>query len=337
MGSAASFWELLVPASGEISEGLTNFLWETGALGVVEEETPGSALRLRAFFPETTNPSTLTTTIGGYLSGLRALGFPVPGEPILTPLREEAWAEAWRQAFAPRAVGRRLLIAPPWEIPPQSDGRRLVVIEPGRAFGTGNHASTLGCLVLLERSLERGRAARALDIGTGTGILAIAAIVLGVSGVTALDTDPDAVLAARANVERNGLGGRIDCRLEGLAEHHGSPVPLILANLLAGSHVALAAHYRRLSLPGAHLILGGVLTDESPEIQDTMASHGFVHLETFEEEDWVTLLLSAAGTRPLGTPAAGAGTRPLGTPAARASTRHAGQGGGRGVSPGAHP
>lgn len=325
MGSAASFWELLVPASGEISEGLTNFLWETGALGVVEEETPGSALRLRAFFPETTNPSTLTTTIGGYLSGLRALGFPVPGEPILTPLREEAWAEAWRQAFAPRAVGRRLLIAPPWEIPPQSDGRRLVVIEPGRAFGTGNHASTLGCLVLLERSLERHRAARAIDIGTGTGILAIAAIVLGVSGVTALDTDPDAVLAARANVERNGVGERINCRLEGPEDLHGSPAPLILANLLARSHAALAAHYRRLSLPGAHLILGGILADESPEVQDTMASHGFVHLETFEEEGWISLLLlSEAGTRAGASPASGAGAPsayPWGGRAARPGAR----------------
>ena len=306
----------MVPASGEISEGLTNFLWETGALGVVEEETSGSPLRLRAFFPETTNPSSLTATIGEYLSGLRTLGFPVPGEPTLTPLRDEAWAEAWRQAFAPRAVGRRLLIAPPWEIPPSSDGRRLVLIEPGRAFGTGNHASTLGCLILLERSLERCSAERALDIGTGTGILAIAAVVLGVSSVTALDTDPDAVLAARASIERNGLGERIDCRLEGPENHHGSPVPLILANLLAQSHAALAAHYRRLSLPGAHLILGGILTDERQGVQDTMASHGFVHLETLEEDGWAALLLSAeAGTRASATPASGAGTWPVGTPA----------------------
>jgi len=326
LGSAASFWELVVPASGEISEGLTNFLWETGALGVVEEEAPRGASRLRAFFPETANPSGLTAIVNGYLSGLRALGFPVPGEPALSPLREEPWAEAWRRAFAPRAVGRRLLIAPPWEIPPPSGGRRLVVIEPGRAFGTGNHASTLGCLTLLERSLERRGAAQALDIGTGTGILAIAAAVLGVSSVRALDTDPDAVLAARCNVERNGLGERIDCRLEGAEDLHSAPVALIVANLLARSHAALATHYRRLSTPGAHLILGGILTDECPAVQNGLASHGFVHLETLEEEGWVSLLLSA-----------GAGPRPVGAPASRASARHAGGGGGRGASPGAPP
>ena len=292
-----SFWELVVPTSPETSEGVTNFLWETGALGVVEEETPELAPRLRAFFPATANPSWLTRTINGYLSGLRALGFPAPGEPAVTPLLEEVWAEAWRQTFAPRAVGERLLIVPPWEIPPLNAGQRLVVIEPGRAFGTGNHASTLGCLTLLESSLNSRPVARALDIGTGTGILAIAAAVLGVPTVVALDTDPDAIAAARGNVERNGLDWRIVCLLAGPEDFRGSQAPLILANLLASSHTALGAHYGRLSAPGACLILGGILAEERQAVADAMASHGFAHLETFEEEGWISLLLGARGGR----------------------------------------
>lgn len=293
----ASFWELVVPTSGETSEGLTNFLWERGALGVVEEETPGGAARLRAFFSDGADPNHLTAAIRDYLAGLSALGFPVPGEPTATQLLEEAWQHAWRQAFTPRAVGERLLIAPPWEIPSPTDGRRLVVIEPGRAFGTGNHASTLGCLTLLEVCLKRRPAAGALDIGTGTGILAIAAAVLGVPTVTALDTDPDAVTAARGNVVRNGLGGRIDCRLESPEDLLAPPTSLILANLLAHTHRALGAHYGRLSAPGAHLILGGILSEERQEVVAAMAAHEFVHLETFEQEGWDSLLLTLRGGR----------------------------------------
>jgi ribosomal protein L11 methyltransferase len=286
------FWEVVVLASPETSEGLTNLLWETGAMGVVEEETPGWSPRLRAFFPGTANPNQLTATISGYVSGLRALGFWAPGEPVAIPLQEEMWAEAWRQTFVPRAVGQRLLVAPPWEIPPLGDGRRLVVIEPGQAFGTGNHASTLGCLTLLESSLDDRPVARALDIGTGTGILAIAAAVLGVPTATALDTDPHAIIAARGNIERNGLGGRIDCRLDGPETFLGPPAPLILANLLAPSHRALGTHYGRLSSPGAHLILGGILTEEREGVVEAMASHGFVQREAHEQEGWVSLLLA---------------------------------------------
>lgn len=288
----ASFWEVVVPASPAASEGLTNLLWESGALGVVEEDNPGGELRLRAFFPETANPAALTATVSDYLSGLRMLGFPVPGEPAVTPRLEEAWAEAWRQAFAPRALGARLLIAPPWEIPPLEDERRLVVIEPGRAFGTGNHATTLGCLTLLERSLGHRPAAWALDIGTGTGILAIAAAVLGVPMVSALDTDPDAVAAAMGNVARNGLDGRIECRLGSPEDFPGPPAPLILANLLAPTHRSVAAHYRRLSLPGAHLVLGGILADERQDVLDAMGHHAFAQLETVEQDGWVSLLLT---------------------------------------------
>ena len=204
------FWELTVPASAEVSEGLTNFLWEQGALGVVEEETPASPPRLRAFFPEATSSTTLSRAVSDYLASLRALGLQVNGgEPQVAPLLDEPWAEAWRQAFSPQRVGRRLLIVPPWETPTAKTGRRTIIIEPGRAFGTGTHGSTQGCLLLLEGLLDRSPVTHALDIGTGTGILAIAAGALGVPRVTALDTDPDAVTAAKANAARNGMAEEI--------------------------------------------------------------------------------------------------------------------------------
>ncbi len=285
-----AFWELTVSTSAEVCEGLTNFLWEQGALGVVEEEVPPQPPRLRAFFPEATSSPALCQAVSNYLASLRALGLTVNGgEPLVAPLLDEAWAEAWRQAFTPQRVGRRLLIIPPWETPATENGLRTIIIEPGRAFGTGTHGSTRGCLALLEALLDRQPVAHALDIGTGTGILAIAAAVLGVQRVTALDTDPDAAMAAGANIGLNGLGERITCALADAASVKGPALDLVLANLLADSHLTLAPRYRRLVSPAGHLILGGLLADEAVKIQGALGDHGFTPDGAAEIDGWVAL------------------------------------------------
>jgi ribosomal protein L11 methyltransferase len=284
------YWELTVPVSPGVSEGLTNFLWEEGALGVVEEEAPGALPRLRAFFPEVASSATLARRVTGYLDALRALGFPVDGEgPVVLPRLDEPWAEAWRQAFAPQLVGRRLLVAPPWDAPSEA-GRVTVVIEPGRAFGTGTHGSTRGCLLLLERALGAGVPPEALDLGAGTGILAIAAHALGVPRVMALDTDPDAVAAARANARLNGAAEQITCALADAAGVQGR-FGLILANLLAASHLSLGPEYRRLLAPGGRLILGGILPDEAGDVGAALAGLGFRPEDEVLVEGWASLLL----------------------------------------------
>ena len=290
------FWELTVPTSADVSEGLTNFLWEQGALGVVEEETPGALPRLRAFFPEVTSSTALCRAVNHYLTSLRALGLSVDGgRPVVAPLLDEPWAEAWRQAFVPQRVGRRLLIVPPWERPAADHGLTTIVIEPGRAFGTGTHGSTQGCLLLLEALLDRDPVARALDLGTGTGILAIAAAALGVPEVTALDTDPDAVAAAEANALKNGVRERIRCALADTAGVEAPAFPLILANLLTGSHLTHAPEYRRLLSPGGHLILGGILSDEAESVGWALAEHDFALAERTDVDGWASLLLYLGG------------------------------------------
>jgi len=188
--SSSRYWELTVGAPADLSEGLTNLVWELGALGVVEEEQPGRAPRLRAFFPETARASVLEQSVRDYLDGLRELGFaPARDSDVsVVALADENWHEAWRVHFTPQRVGRRLVIAPPWETP--AAGSRLVItIEPGRAFGTGHHGSTLGCLEAVEAAVEAEGPRRMIDLGTGSGILAIAAARLGVDGVLAVDDD----------------------------------------------------------------------------------------------------------------------------------------------------
>jgi ribosomal protein L11 methyltransferase len=291
-----AFWQLTVPSSPDTSEGLTNFLWEQGALGVVEEESPATKPRLRAFFPDSTSSTALVSSTRSYVADLAALGFTAaPGDVEISPLLEEAWASAWQQSFPPRAVGRRLWVRPPWETA-DAPGRVSVVIEPGRAFGTGHHGSTEGCLALLDRAVGDAAPPRALDIGIGTGILAVAAIKLGVASVIGLDVDPDAVAAARVNASRNACADRLEVRMEEPESLRDAlPFPLVLANLLAHTHLALSSQYRRLVAPGGALILGGILEHEDSGVVTALVTAGFALRETLVIEGWSSLLLEASG------------------------------------------
>ena len=289
---SADYWAVVVTLDREAADAVANFLWEAGAIGVVEEDVSDCA-RLRAFFPPGSDPEPTGRRVTGYLDALRGLALPVgPGVVEITTVPAEAWAEAWREHFRPLPVGHRLLVAPPWAIPADAGGRLVVVIEPGRAFGTGAHATTRGCLELLERALVAAPAARVLDIGTGSGILAIAAARLGVPAVVALDVDPDAVAAAAANAGRNGVGERVRVEATGAEEWAGSPAPLVLANLLGTTLVALAPALARACATPGRLVAGGLLAAETPAVTAALAGSGFVLAEAVEHEGWSSLLLA---------------------------------------------
>jgi ribosomal protein L11 methyltransferase len=287
------FWQLTLPASADNSDALTNFLWELGALGVVEEEIPGLPPRLRAFFAESMSSTRLLAAVQDYQASLRSLGFAVESHATeITPLLDEAWASAWQQSFPAREVGRRLLVLPPWIEPPPGSDRSTVIIEPGRAFGTGHHGTTEGCLVLLEEALAATPNAPTLDIGTGTGILAVAALKLGAPTVLAIDVDPDAVSATQVNAGRNGCAG-LTVRLAEPQEVAGR-FPLVLANLLTHTHLALASQYARLVAPGGSLVLGGMLQDEDDRVSLALAAAGFTTRSRLALEGWASLRLEAA-------------------------------------------
>jgi ribosomal protein L11 methyltransferase len=290
-----AFWQLTVATLPETTDGLTNFLWEQGALGVVEEESPTEAPRLRAFFPDTASSTELLRAVTAYRASLSAMGLPVaPAEAEIGPLLEEAWSQAWQLSFPPREIGRRLLVVPPWERGDGGGGRRRVIIEPGRAFGTGHHGSTEGCLVLLDEALAARPGGAVLDIGTGTGILAVAAIKLGAAHVRAIDVDPDAVTAARKNAEANDCGDGITIECRGPEElPAGLRWPVVVANLLAHSHLTLAAQYGRLLDAGGRLILGGILADEDARVIAALEAAGCVLERRLVLEGWSSLLLSA--------------------------------------------
>jgi ribosomal protein L11 methyltransferase len=289
----SAYAELTVDAGEEATEALTNFLWELGAVGVVEETVADSPARLRAFFPATLDSEALLSRVDTYLGGLRTLGLAAGPRARLEPLADADWAAAWREHFRPVAVGRALVVAPPWEIPAGSD-RLILAIEPGRAFGTGHHGTTAGCLELLEALVVDEHPARAIDLGTGSGILAVAAARLGVADVLACDTDPDAVAATLTNASRNGVEGSVRAVVADAATLTAEPAPLVLANLLAAAHHALAPRYRHLVAADGALVLGGLLDAEADAVTAALAAHGFRRETGRSLEGWTSLVLRHA-------------------------------------------
>ena len=287
-----AFWQLTVPSSPESADGLTNFLWEQGALGVVEEETPPDPATLRAFFPETAS----STRAHDRRPGVLRLA------PLTRSVRGRGRARD--QSPAGRGVGKRLatVLSPAGDrgAPPRTaalgrhrraHGRLVLIIEPGRAFGTGHHGSTEGCLVLLERALADRSGARVLDIGTGSGILAVAAVKLGAIAVLGIDVDPDATSAAQANAARNGCGDRIELALAGPETLTGEVFPVVVANLLTHTHLALAPIYARLVAPGGALVLGGILAEEDAQVTGAVEAIGFIQHDRLVLEGWSSLRL----------------------------------------------
>jgi ribosomal protein L11 methyltransferase len=290
------FWAAAVSVDPEAADAVANFLWEAGAAGVVEEPADG-VTRLVAFYPPGTPAAALRERVADHLATLRALALAVgPGTVEVTPVADEAWADAWRAHFRPTPVGQRLLVCPPWDVPARPPGaRRAIVIEPGRAFGTGSHATTRGCLELTERALAEERAERVLDVGTGSGILAIAAACLGADRVVALDLDPDAVLAARGNAQVNGVGDRVRVELAGLEAWPGEDHDLVLANLLGPALMTLAPAIGGVAASRARLVVGGLLVHEMPAVVAAFAPDGFRLVDVIERDGWASLRLARGG------------------------------------------
>ncbi len=214
---------------------------------------------------------------------------PLP-RPRFRYLEEETWAEAWKRHYRPTPVGARLVIRPPWAAADPGD-RIPILIDPGMAFGTGIHPTTRLCLEALERHLRPG--AQVVDLGCGSGILAIAAARLGAARAYACDIDPVAVRAARVNVGRNGVADRVLVEEGSLAwVLRRPPADLLLANILAGVLQKMLEQGLAEALrPGGKAVLSGVLADQAADLLVTCRRHGLRHVETLGMADWRALVV----------------------------------------------
>ncbi len=213
--------------------------------------------------------------------------YPLP-TPEFRELTEDDWANAWKKHYHVLRVGQRIVIKPPWqEHQPQPD-EVVIELDPGMAFGTGLHPTTRMCLRALEEHLKLG--ARVLDLGTGSGILAIAAAKLGAGCVLALDNDPLAVKAAQANVQSNGVQNVVTVELGSLDKAAGES-DLVLVNILARVIVELADQglVDRVG-PTGLMILAGIIEGQEAEVVAALREGGLEIAERRQEKDWVTLI-----------------------------------------------
>jgi len=273
---------LTITAAADLADPLASFLLDRGAPGLQTEDA-GGAVRIVAHFAGAAPLAELEV----FVDALRDL-YPHAPRPLLAvdAVADEAWAENWKQHFPPLSIGERLFVHPPW-IADRPPGRIAIALDPGMAFGTGHHPSTRGCLVLLERALAGMRGARVLDLGTGSGLLAIAAAKLGAGEVWAIDTDPEACAVADANAQVNQVGDAIRIAAD-LAAVPGR-FDVIAANLLAGLLVDLAAEIAAHLQPGGLAIGAGLLLAEIPTVRQAWRAAALADDGELDEDGWVAL------------------------------------------------
>jgi ribosomal protein L11 methyltransferase len=270
-------------ASFLADEGVTTLV--TGVRDAAASPTPGRTT-LEAHVPEA-RAATIADALARWLRSLAQIEPAAAVARVTTaPLPAVDWEAVFRRHHRPVVVGTRLLVAPPWDVP-AAPGREVIVIEPGMAFGTGQHETTSTCLEEIEVAVAGGAVRWALDVGTGTGVLAAALARLGVPHVVALDTDPAVLSLARANLRRNRAGAVT--LLAGGVDAVGGRFDLVVANLLADILVADARALAGAVAPGGRLVVSGLLDTQAAAVAAAFA--GLRLTATRAAGPWRTLRL----------------------------------------------
>lgn len=253
---------------------------------------------LEAYFNHISNPELARLREKLEQAGMLVEGGDDPGAHrngiISVPVRrviDPGWATLWMHRFGPFRVGKRFLIVPPWRRESEA-GRTTIVIEPAQAFGTGHHPTTAGALRAIENRLRTHQPGAMLDAGTGSGVLAIAAALLGARNVMAIDVDAIALENARANARLNGVEKSIRFSSVPLKSIHRH-FDFITANILSHTLIELAPHLKRILAPGGRLVLGGFLADEADEVI-SLYRGDLRCLSIKTHRGWTTALLARA-------------------------------------------
>jgi ribosomal protein L11 methyltransferase len=227
-------------------------------------------------------------TVSEALGHLQAFGLRPIGELQARFVDEADWAEAWKEHFHVLRIGRRMVIKPSWRRHRRTGDEVVIDLDPGMAFGTGLHPTTRLCLVALEERAARGPLGRALDVGCGSGILSIAAVLLGATRARGLDIDPIAIQATEANARHNRVGKRVRAR-EGTLPSGEGPFDLVLANLIAGVLIELGDALAAELVPGGTLIASGIFVDREADTRAALEGAGLRIVGRWHESDWVAL------------------------------------------------
>ncbi len=284
--------EISLQADPALHEPLSSFLFDLGCTGVVSEDFHDRTLK--AYLPFQQDLEEIRNRIALYLQDLKEIFPEVPSPKLrFNKVDDQDWSLNWRRFFRPARVTPTLLILPAWEPVPETGSGHIILMDPGPAFGTGQHPTTRMCLEAMERVRLRRRWTL-LDVGTGSGILAIYGIKLGAEKVMAIDTDPEAIRWAGENMRLNRVAGSIDLS-PGPVEQVREEFSLVCANLILGEIVRLMPCFSRLVEAGGGLVLSGILKSQVREVSGSLYRHGLQEYETLHREEWacVTALKGA--------------------------------------------
>jgi len=297
---------LTVETRREAIDAVTQFFLAHGSLGMAYDEhlfgpdgdpadplpPPAKVTKLTAYFPWESSLHDLKQSFLDFLPVLDdSFGSGTGSFVSAAEITDFGWAEKWKEHFKPRKLGRSLVVRPSWEPYEAAPGEVVLTIDPGQAFGTGTHETTQMCLRIIEDSFDAvPPPASALDIGTGTGILGIAAARLGASRVVGVDTDPKAVEVATENARTNGVSDRFSATFAPLSSIEGT-FDLILGNIIAEILIDMKKEIVDRCKDGGLLVLSGILTEKSSWVEEEFRAEGVRLLRRETDGQWAALLL----------------------------------------------
>lgn len=307
--------ELSIITTSEAVEAVSNILMDHGASGVSIEDSkdfdklksgrygdhgeiidPQSLTHIAqgaivsAYYPNNQHIDQQVNEIAAKVSELTAFGLnPGPAEINLTPVVNQDWQTAWEKYYHPVSVSRFMTIVPSWEdYQPKTAQEKIVRLDPGMAFGTGTHPTTRLSLQALEIVMQGGESI--LDVGTGSGVLSIAAKLMGAGEISAFDVDEIAVRSAEKNIQLNPAAKDIHVSANDLLKGIHKQVDIVVANILAEIIVPLVPQAFDNLKPNGYFLTSGIINDKFDLVLDAMTNQGFKIIETLKMKDWYGII-----------------------------------------------
>ncbi|SOC36340.1 ribosomal protein L11 methyltransferase [Ureibacillus acetophenoni] len=304
--------EISLLTTNEAVEAVSNVFHESGASGVVIEDStevkkervdqfgeiydlnpndyPTAGVVVKAYLPASSFIAETVEEIKLALANLKNFDINIGDEMLQTALvDEEDWATAWKQYYHPVKISERFTIVPTWEdYKPVSTDELIIELDPGMAFGTGTHPTTVMCLQALEKVVKSGDSV--VDVGTGSGVLAIGAALIGAGKVHALDLDEVAVKSAQENVELNKVNDVVEVFHGNLLDSINEPADVVVGNLLAEIIMSFTDDAFSIVKPGGKYITSGIIGFKKDEVKQSLENSGFEIEEVLMMEDWVAII-----------------------------------------------
>jgi len=304
--------ELSIHTTNEAVEPISNILHEAGASGVVIEDPlelvkeredqfgeiyqlnpndyPEEGVIVKAYLPVTSFLGETVDAIKVEINNLISHHIDIGRNTVtVSEVHEEEWATAWKKYYHPVKISERFTILPTWEdYSPVSSDELIIELDPGMAFGTGTHPTTVMCIQALERTVKKGNTV--IDVGTGTGVLSIASAMLGAESVLALDLDEVAVTSAKLNSELNKTHEVVTVKQNNLLNGVEQTADIIVANILAEVIVRFTDDVARVIKKDGYFISSGIILQKKDEVKAAIEKSGFEVIETIQMEDWIAMI-----------------------------------------------